>query len=63
VDSPTPICPTCGQPASLALAAPTDQWECRNEACPEFGQVLDPSVDVQYAALEGQTPGAGRRPE
>lgn len=33
-----PICPTCGQPASEALAGPEHDWECRNEACPEFGQ-------------------------
>jgi hypothetical protein len=45
VSTPPPICPTCGQHATLALAAPTERWECRNEACPEFGQVLDPGVD------------------
>jgi Endonuclease V len=33
-----PICPSCGQPASEALAGPEHGWECRNEACPEFGQ-------------------------
>jgi hypothetical protein len=37
VTSP-PICPTCGQPASEALGGPEHDWECRNEACPEFGQ-------------------------
>lgn len=36
-----PTCPTCGQPASQALAGPEHDWECRNEACPEFGQALD----------------------
>ena len=35
-----PICPTCGQPASEALGGPEHDWECRNEACPEFGQPL-----------------------
>ena len=45
VSMPSPVCPTCGQPATLALAAPTERWECRNEACPEFGQVLDPHTD------------------
>ena len=35
-----PLCPTCGQPASEALAGPPHEWECRNEACPEFGQPL-----------------------
>jgi hypothetical protein len=33
-----PLCPTCGQPASQALGGPEHEWECRNEACPEFGQ-------------------------
>ena len=33
-----PVCPTCGQPASEALGGPDHDWECRNEACPEFGQ-------------------------
>jgi hypothetical protein len=35
-----PLCPSCGQPASLALAGPEHEWECRNEACPEFGQPI-----------------------
>ena len=33
-----PLCPTCGQPASEALGGPAHDWECRNEACSEFGQ-------------------------
>ena len=33
-----PLCPTCDQPASEALGGPEHDWECRNEACPEFGQ-------------------------
>ena len=45
VASPTmtapPICPSCGQPASTALAGPEHGWECRNEACPEFGQAIE----------------------
>jgi hypothetical protein len=49
VNTPAPICPTCDQPGTLALAAPTEQWECRNEACPEFGQVLDPNTDRQQS--------------
>ncbi len=32
-------CPTCGQPATRGLP-PDERWECRNEACPEFGQEL-----------------------
>ena len=36
-----PLCPSCDQPASEALAGPEHGWECRNEACPEFGQALD----------------------
>ena len=35
-----PVCPSCGQPASEALGGPEHEWECRNEACPEFGQAL-----------------------
>jgi hypothetical protein len=35
-----PLCPTCGQPASRALAGAEHGWECRNEACSEFGQPL-----------------------
>ena len=35
-----PLCPDCGQPASTALGGPEPGWECRNEACPEFGQPL-----------------------
>jgi hypothetical protein len=50
----TPICPSCGQPASEALAGPEHGWECRNEACPEFGQAL--------SAAEPASPG-GERPE
>jgi hypothetical protein len=35
-----PVCPSCGQPASEALGGPQHDWECRNEACPEFGQAI-----------------------
>ena len=35
-----PLCPTCDQPASEALGGPEHDWECRNEACPEFGQAV-----------------------
>ena len=35
-----PLCPTCGQPASEALGGPDHDWECRNEACTEFGQPI-----------------------
>jgi hypothetical protein len=35
-----PLCPSCGQPASEALGGPEHDWECRNEACPEFGQAV-----------------------
>ena len=35
-----PLCPDCGQPASTALAGASHDWECRNEACPEFGQAV-----------------------
>ena len=39
--SDPPLCPSCGQPGSQALAGPEHSWECRNEACSEFGQALD----------------------
>jgi hypothetical protein len=35
-----PLCPSCGQPGSLGLADTDPGWECRNEACAEFGQPL-----------------------
>ena len=38
--SAIPLCPTCGQPASEALGGPDHDWECRNEACTEFGQPI-----------------------
>src|ERR1700754_4464869 len=38
--SAVPLCPTCDQPASEALGGPEHGWECRNEACPEFGQAV-----------------------
>jgi hypothetical protein len=33
-----PLCPSCGQPASESLSGGQQGWECRNEACAEFGQ-------------------------
>lgn len=33
-----PLCPSCGQPASESLSGGDPGWECRNEACTEFGQ-------------------------
>jgi hypothetical protein len=41
VSSTPPLCPTCDQPASEALGGPEHDWECRNEACPEFGQPVE----------------------
>ena len=43
-----PLCPTCGQPASEALGGPDHDWECRNEACPEFGQPVDAHEPVEH---------------
>jgi hypothetical protein len=40
VSAVPPLCATCGQPASDALAGPEHGWECRNESCPEFGQSI-----------------------
>jgi ribosomal protein S27AE len=36
-----PLCPTCGQPTNEGLADHAGSWECANEACPEFGQVVE----------------------
>jgi hypothetical protein len=36
-----PLCPTCGQPCNEGLADNAGLWECANEACPEFGQVVE----------------------
>lgn len=41
MSSDPPLCPTCEQPASEALGGPEHDWECRNEACPEFGQAVE----------------------
>jgi hypothetical protein len=49
VSPTTPLCPSCGQPASEALAGPEHGWECRNEACPEFGQAIDAEEPEQPA--------------
>ncbi|MGD9573530.1 MAG: hypothetical protein AB7V62_16755 [Thermoleophilia bacterium] len=35
-----PRCPTCGQPATTGLTGTGRDWECENEACPEFGQPI-----------------------
>jgi len=47
-----PLCASCGQPASEALAGPEHGWECRNEACPEFGQSIDANEPGERARLE-----------
>jgi hypothetical protein len=36
-----PLCPTCGLPAAEGLADREGLWECVNEACPEYGQVVE----------------------
>src|SRR5829696_3264218 len=35
-----PLYPDCGQPANIALAVAEHGYECRNEACAEFGQAV-----------------------
>jgi hypothetical protein len=54
--SDPPLCPSCGQPASEALAGPEHGWECRNEACPEFGQALDAHEPVFGETEPGRAP-------
>lgn len=43
-----PLCPSCRQPASLALAGHEHGWECRNEGCPLFGQEV--GIDSDHGA-------------
>ena len=59
--STPPLCPSCNQPATVALAGPEHGWECRNEACPEFGQ---PLRDHEPRRAETPDPGddLGREP-
>lgn len=49
-----PLCPTCHQPASTALAGPEHGYECRNEACAEFGQPV--AADDAPGAAQGTAP-------
>ena len=46
-----PLCPTCDQSASEALGGAEHDWECRNEACPEYGQAIEgpPDQDLDPA--------------
>jgi len=53
-----PICPTCGQPATVALAGPEHGWECGNEACSEFGQSL-PGSGPEQGEEQGRPRPAG----
>jgi hypothetical protein len=53
-----PLCPDCGQPASAALGGPEHGWECRNEACPEFGQAVR---DDELPPRDEPSPDAGDR--
>ena len=53
MDPTPPLCPSCGQPASTALAGPEHGWECRNEACPEFGQAVRADEPPAAAAPPG----------
>jgi hypothetical protein len=48
VSTRPPLCPTCDQPASEALSGPEHDWECRNEACPEFGQPVDAHEPTEH---------------
>jgi hypothetical protein len=54
----TPVCATCGQPGTRDLSQ-NDTWECGNEACSEFGQVLasdEPPSDPPGSPPEAQRP-------
>jgi hypothetical protein len=54
--SDPPLCPSCGQPASQALAGPEHDWECRNEACTEFGQAIDEYEPARADPINGGRP-------
>ena len=56
--SDPPLCPTCAQPASQALAGPEHGWECRNEACAEFGQAVDEHEPAGADPIKGGRPGS-----
>lgn len=60
--SSPPLCPTCGQPASLGLADIDPGWECRNEACPEFGQPLGSDEPPRPEPPDPGDGAAARRP-
>lgn len=41
-----PVCPTCGLPTNEGLADGATVYECANEACPEYGQVVARADDL-----------------
>ena len=59
---PAPLCPSCGQPASLGLAGADSGWECRNEACPEYGQPIRAEEPPRPERSDPGDGAAGRRP-
>ena len=61
MDPTPPLCPTCDQPASESLAGPEHGWECRNEACPEFGQAVEPAPDAAPAGGQEAARGGSLR--
>jgi hypothetical protein len=60
-DSP-PLCPSCGQPAGTGLSGADQGWECRNEACPEYGQPLQPDEPPPVDPPDPGDGTAGRKP-
>ena len=57
-----PLCPSCLQPASVALAGHAHGWECRNEACPVFGQEVGVDTDHGTLVLDNLEEGAAHQP-
>ncbi|MDQ8044220.1 MAG: hypothetical protein AAGC46_05680 [Solirubrobacteraceae bacterium] len=60
-----PLCPSCRQPASVALAGHEHGWECRNEACPLYGEEV--GIDSDHGAhqldqIDADSPEAGPTP-
>lgn len=52
-----PMCPSCGQPASEALAGPEHGWECRNERARSSGRGSTPTSRRPRSPIRGAREG------
>ena len=55
--SDPPLRPSCGQPASQALAGTGHGRECRNETRAEFGQAVVEHEPARAGPIKGGRPG------